>query len=123
MMRSSPPVRSGFIIVARSMVPPVTAPAPTVEWISSMKRIARGRADSALMTALNRSSKSPRNRVPASSAPVSSAKISTSFSVSATSSPSSRVARPSAMAVLPTPASPTNTGLFLRRRDRTSIVR
>ena len=36
---------------------------------------------------------------------------------------SSRVARPSAIAVLPTPASPTNTGLFLRRRQRTSIVR
>ena len=58
------------------------APAPTVEWISSMKRIAFGRALSALMTALKRSSKSPRNRVPASSAPVSSAKISASFSAS-----------------------------------------
>ena len=32
-------------------------------------------------------------------------------------------ARPSAIAVLPTPASPTNTGLFLRRRHSTSIVR
>ena len=75
------------------------------------------------MTALKRSSKSPRKRVPASSAPVSSAKISASFSASWTSSASSRVARPSAIAVLPTPASPTNTGLFLRRRHRTSMVR
>ena len=32
-------------------------------------------------------------------------------------------ASPSASAVLPTPASPTNTGLFLRRRQRISIVR
>ena len=66
--------------VARSIVPPDTAPAPTVEWISSMKRMAFGLAASALMTALKRSSKSPRKRVPASSAPVSSAKTSASFS-------------------------------------------
>ena len=32
-------------------------------------------------------------------------------------------ASPSAIAVLPTPASPTNTGLFLRRRHSTSMVR
>ena len=32
-------------------------------------------------------------------------------------------AKPSAIAVLPTPASPTNTGLFLRRRDSTCTVR
>ena len=31
--------------VARSIVPPVVAPAPTVEWISSMKRIGIGRLD------------------------------------------------------------------------------
>ena len=112
-----------MISVARSIVPPVVAPAPTVEWISSMKRMARGRAASARMTALKRSSKSPRKRVPASSAPESSEKTSAPFSRSGTSSCSSRVARPSAIAVLPTPASPTNTGLFLRRRQSTSIVR
>ena len=33
------------------------------------------------------------------------------------------LARPSAMAVLPTPASPTNNGLFLRRRQRIWSVR
>ena len=88
-----------------------------------MKRIALGRPASARITALKRSSKSPRKRVPARSAPVSSAKISAPFSFSCTSSPSRRAASPSAIAVLPTPASPTNTGLFLRRRQRTSIVR
>ena len=39
MTRSSPSVRIGLMSVARSIVPPVVAPAPTVEWISSMKRI------------------------------------------------------------------------------------
>ena len=121
--RSWPAVRIGLISVARSIVPPVVAPAPTVEWISSMNRIGIGRFASALMTALKRSSKSPRKRVPASSAPVSSEKTSAPSSSSGTSSPSSRVASPSASAVLPTPASPTNTGLFFRRRQRISIVR
>ena len=37
--RRSPAVRTGLISVARSSVPPVVAPAPTVAWISSMKRI------------------------------------------------------------------------------------
>ena len=70
--RRSPAVRTGLISVARSIVPPVVAPAPTVAWISSMKRIGFGRLASAAMTALKRSSKSPRKRVPASSAVVSS---------------------------------------------------
>ena len=52
-----------------------------------MKRIGIGRFASALMTALKRSSKSPRNRVPASSAPVSSEKTSAPSSRSGTSSP------------------------------------
>ena len=123
MTRRSPAVSRGFSIVARSIVPPVTAPAPTVAWISSINRMPFGRALSDLTTALKRSSKSPRKREPASSAPVSSAKISASFSVSCTSSESSRSASPSAMAVFPTPASPTNTGLFFRRRQSTSMVR
>ena len=122
-MRSWPVVRIGLISVARSIVPPVVAPAPTVEWISSMKRIGIGRLLSAVITALKRSSKSPRKRVPASSAAVSSEKTSAPCSTSGTSSCSSRAASPSASAVLPTPASPTNTGLFLRRRQRISSVR
>ena len=124
MTRRSPAVRIGLISVARSIVPPVVAPAPTVEWISSMKRMARGRSTSALMTALKRSSKSPRNRVPASSAPVSSENTSASFEqIGHVVAAAVAAARPSAIAVLPTPASPTNTGLFLRRRQSTSIVR
>ena len=41
--RSWPAVRIGLISVAKSIVPPVVAPAPTVEWISSMNRIGSGR--------------------------------------------------------------------------------
>ena len=52
-----------------------------------MNRIGIGRFASALMTALKRSSKSPRNLVPASSAPVSSEKTSAPSSRSGTSSP------------------------------------
>ena len=54
---------------------------------------------------------------------MSSAKTSAPCSTSGTSSCSSRAASPSASAVLPTPASPTKTGLFLRRRQRISSVR
>ena len=78
--RTSPAVSTGLMSVARSIVPPVVAPAPMVEWISSMNRIGSGSARRAAMTALNRSSKSPRKRVPASSAAVSSVKISAPFS-------------------------------------------
>ena len=60
-MRSSPAVSSGLSSVARSIVPPDTAPAPTIECISSMKRIGFGSALRAPTTALKRSSKSPRN--------------------------------------------------------------
>ena len=72
-------MRIGLISVARSIVPPVVAPAPTVEWISSMNRIGNLRFASALMTALNRSSKSPRKRVPARSAAESREKTSAPF--------------------------------------------
>jgi hypothetical protein len=74
-------------------------------------------------TALRRSSNSPRYFAPAISAPMSSAISFLSFRLSGTSPLTMRSARPSAMAVLPTPGSPIRTGLFLVRRDRTWIVR
>ena len=43
--------------------------------------------------------------------------------ISGTSPSTIILASPSAIAVLPTPASPTNSGLFLRRRQRIWIVR
>src|SRR5258707_15637389 len=44
-------------------------------------------------------------------------------STSGTSESTMRFAKPSAIAVLPTPASPTNSGLFFCRRHRTWIAR
>ena len=60
MSRISPSVRIGLMRFARSIVPPVVAPAPTIVCISSMKRTGRGFFLRAPMTALKRSSKSPR---------------------------------------------------------------
>ena len=73
MQRSRPEASAGLSRFDASMLPPLVAPAPTMVWISSMKRMRLGCFSSALMTALMRSSKSPRNLVPASSAPMSSA--------------------------------------------------
>ena len=76
-----------------------------------------------LRTAFRRSSNSPRYFEPATSAPMSSATTRRSLSCSGTSPETMRWARPSAMAVLPTPGSPIRTGLFLVRRERTWMTR
>ena len=57
------------------------------------------------------------------SAPMSSETTRRSRSPSGTSPDTMRWARPSAMAVLPTPGSPISTGLFLVRRERTWMTR
>ena len=122
-MRRSPADSSGLSSVARSIVPPDTAPAPTIECISSTKRIGFGRALERRDDGLEPFLEVAAEPVPARSAPVSSAYTSASFNTPWTSSCRSREASPSAIAVLPTPDSPTNTGLFLRRRHSTSMVR
>ncbi|MNN68578.1 hypothetical protein D3C81_1843000 [compost metagenome] len=104
-------------------MPPEAAPAPIMVWISSMNRMALGLSLSDLRTPLRRCSKSPRYLVPASSEPMSSEYTTPSARISGTSPWVMRQARPSAIAVLPTPASPTSSGLFLRRRHRIWIVR
>ena len=83
---------------------------PSASWIS-------------LRTAFRRSSNSPRYLEPAISAPMSSATTRRSLSCSGTSPETMRWARPSAIAVLPTPGSPIRTGLFLVRRARTWMTR
>ena len=74
-----------------------------------------------------RPSGAPRTRRgtwrPATSAPMSSATIRLSFRPSGTSPRTMRWARPSTMAVLPTPGSPISTGLFLVRRESTWMTR
>ena len=118
MQRSSPLPSTGLSRLEASMVPPEVAPAPMTVWISSMNRIASRRSRSASITPLMRSSKSPRNRVPASSAPRSRAMMRIPRNIAGTSPAAMRHAIPSTIAVLPTPASPTSTGLFLWRRPR-----
>ena len=119
----SPRASAGFSRLEASIAPSV-APAPTTVWSSSMKRITRPSAFwTAPSTAFSRSSNSPRNLAPATSAPMSSATTFRSRSPSGTSPFTMRTASPSAIAVLPTPGSPISTGLFLVRRERICMVR
>ncbi|CFP63825.1 Uncharacterised protein [Bordetella pertussis] len=120
---SCPDDNAGLSRLDASSVPPEAEPAPIRVWISSMNRIASGLPRICLSTPLRRCSKSPRYLVPASKAPMSSAKTCAVCSTSGTSPRVMRQARPSAMAVLPTPASPTSSGLFLRRRHNTWMTR
>ena len=60
MQRSEPERSAGLSRFEASIVPLPAAPAPTTVWISSMKRIERGRSRTARITALRRFSKSPR---------------------------------------------------------------
>ena len=74
-------------------------------------------------TDFRRSSNSPRYLAPAINEPISREYNVLFFSDSGTSPATIRRAKPSTIAVLPTPGSPINTGLFLVRRDKISIVR
>src|SRR5919201_1004342 len=113
--RSSPRASIGFRRFAASTAPSA-APAPTMVCSSSMKRMTVPPACLiSFRTALRRSSNSPRYFDPASSAPMSSAITRRSRSDSGTSPDSMRCARPSTIAVLPTPGSPMSTGLFFVR--------
>ncbi len=123
MTRSSPLARAGFSILEASSAPPLAAPAPITEWISSINKMACFCLPRALRTALNLSSKSPRYFVPASSPPISSEKISESRITSGTSASIIFSAKPSAIAVLPTPASPIKRGLFFLLRQRIWMAR
>ena len=118
MQCSSPRASMGFKRLPASMAPSVL-PAPTMVWSSSMKRrILPSDFFTSLRTAFSRSSNSPRYLAPATRAPMSRAKMVLSFREVGTSPLTIRWARPSAMAVLPTPGSPMRTGLFLLFRER-----
>ena len=123
MARSSPRARAGLSMLLASMAPSA-APAPTSVCSSSIKStIWPFDSSISLSTALSRSSNSPRYLAPASIAPRSSAITRLSRRLSGTSPETMRRARPSTMAVLPTPGSPISTGLFLVRRLSTWITR
>ena len=102
---------------------PSVLPAPTMLWISSINRMIRPSLFvTSLRTAFSRSSNSPRNFAPAINAPISKEKIVLSFRFSGTSLRTIRCANPSTIAVLPTPGSPINTGLFFVFRERMRIT-
>ena len=75
------------------------------------------------ITALMRSSNWPRYLVPATIIARSSTTIRRSCRISGTLLETTIWARPSTMAVLPTPASPSSTGLFFCRRQRIWMTR
>ena len=116
--RSSPRAKAGFRIFAASMAP-CPPPAPTSVWISSINSTTSPSLEvTSLITAFSRSSNSPLNFAPAISEPISKAKICLSFKFSGMSPSIILCAKPSAIAVLPVPGSPTRIGLFLVRRDK-----
>ena len=118
MQCSSPRASIGFSRLPASIAPSVL-PAPTMVCSSSIKRmILPSDFLTSFSTLFKRSSNSPRYLAPATSAPMSRLNTVRSFKFSGTSPFTMRCARPSAIAVLPTPASPMSTGLFLRLRLR-----
>ena len=121
---NSPRERAGLRMSASPLEPlsPPVEPAPRIWWISSKKRIIFPAAFTSLTRFWTFSSKLPRYWVPASR-PEISIEIISLFLIAAGTSPFTIAwASPSTTAVLPTPASPTRTGLFLVRRDRISEV-
>ena len=121
--RSSPRASIGLSRFAASTAPSA-APAPTIVCSSSMKRMTSPWASAiSLRTAFSRSSNSPRYFAPATIAPMSSEISRRSRSEPGTSPETMRWARPSTIAVLPTPGSPMSTGLFFVRRLSTWMTR
>ena len=118
----SPRERAGLSTLEASMAPSAP-PAPTRVCSSSMKRMVFFARRTSFITALIRSSNWPRYFVPATIIARSSTTMRRSASSSGTSPLTTRWAKPSTMAVLPTPASPSSTGLFLVRRPRICMVR
>ncbi len=120
---SSPRASAGLSMLPASIAPSAL-PAPTMVCSSSMKTMVwPSSLASSFSTLFRRSSNSPRNLAPASSSAMSSDSTRLPLSDSGTSPSTMRCARPSTMAVLPTPGSPISTGLFLVRRCSTWMAR
>ena len=117
---SSPRANAGLSMLPASMDESPVEPAPTMVCSSSMNRMMRPLlCFTSRRTAFKRSSNSPRYFAPATIAPRSSAITSWSFRLDGTSPATIRWAKPSTIAVLPTPGSPMSTGLFFVRREST----
>src|SRR5215469_12200617 len=102
---------------------PSAEPAPTSVCSSSMKTMEFWLSISSFMMVFRRSSNCPRYFVPATIRDKSRDKILLSARNGGTSPSEMRWARPSTMAVLPTPGSPISTGLFLVRRHKIWMTR
>ena len=105
-------------MMLEASIVPSAEPAPTMVCNSSINKMMFLARRISSMTALMRSSNWPRYFVPATIKARS--KVMTRFSrkISGTLPRAISWANPSTMAVLPTPASPSSTGLFLVRRQR-----
>ena len=113
MQCNSPRASAGFRRLDASIAPSAL-PAPISVCISSMNRMMLPSADvTSCSTAFSRSSNSPRYLAPAISEPRSSTSSFLSLRLSGTSPLRIRNARPSTIAVLPTPGSPISTGIVL----------
>ena len=116
---NSPRANAGLSMLPASMAPSAL-PAPTMVCNSSMKTmVCPSSLANSFRTDFRRSSNSPRNLAPAKSEAMSKDNTRLPFNESGTSPATMRCAKPSTMAVLPTPGSPINTGLFLVRRCNT----
>ncbi len=119
----TPRASMGFKRFPASIEPSV-APAPTTVWSSSINiTISPFEVSTSFNTAFKRSSNSPLNFAPATRAPISSETSLTFLRLSGTSPRTILCAKPSTIAVLPTPGSPISTGLFFVRRFKTWIIR
>ena len=117
----SPLARAGFNILAASIAPSA-APAPIRVCTSSIIRITLLATRISSIIFFNRSSNSPRYFVPATNNPISNVTTLLSSRISGTSLFMILCANPSAIAVLPTPGSPINIGLFFVRRPNICIT-
>ncbi len=118
----SPRDSAGFSMLEASIAPSA-APAPMSVCSSSRNSTTFSDWRISFMTAFRRSSNWPRYFVPATRAPRSSCRSRLFSRTSGTSWVMIFWARPSTMAVLPTPGSPISTGLFLVRRARIWMTR
>ena len=122
MQEISPRDSAGLRMLAASSEPSAE-PAPISEWISSMKTISSRASLSSFKIPFRRSSNWPRYLVPATISDRSRAMIRLLARKIGTLPSTMRSARPSTMAVLPTPGSPSRMGLFLVRRERIWMMR
>ena len=113
----SPRERAGFKMLAAD-IPPSESPTPTNVCTSSINKMIFPFAFTSSTKLLILLSNCPRNCVPATNPVRSSNRNSFCCSLYGTSPDAIRKAKPSAIAVLPTPGSPIKQGLFLLRRHK-----